>query len=63
MTDKKDMMKAWVIENMFDCESNKLTNLQRELFLRFVEERLHEPFMIECFIDFQKEKELLNINN
>ena len=57
MTEQKQQLKEWVIQNMIDIEADNLDEEKRKMFLDLVSERKDDEFMQECFAEFEKRKE------
>jgi hypothetical protein len=57
MTDQKQQLKEWVIQNMIDIEADNLDEEKRKMFLDLVSERKDDEFMQECYTEFEKRKE------
>ena len=56
MSEQKQQLKEWVIQNMIDIEADKLDEKKRKMFLDLVSEFQNNDFMQECYIEFEKRK-------
>jgi len=57
MSEQKQQLKEWVIQNMIDIEADNLDEEKRKMFLDLVSERKDDEFMQECYTEFEKRKE------
>ena len=57
MSEQKQQLKEWVIQNMIDIEAGNLDEEKTKLFLDLAEKNADQEFMQECFTEFEKRKE------